>query len=124
MGFTFGKNTLDIEVCGKTYTVDPFGKGVLDGAIAYQKALGEMREEDGGTYETVQKVCSITACLVDAVLGVGTYSEIFWKSEKNFLDHLELASHLTASVMAFRVKRIADFTQSGTEAAKTIIGVE
>lgn len=122
MGFEFGKNTVKLEICGRSYEVNPYGESVLAGITAYHQELQGLNATDSVTPDSVHKVCECVRRLVDSVLGERAYAEIFQGREPNFLDHQELVSWLIGSVAAFRAERLAATTVAGMEAAKRILG--
>lgn len=120
--FTFSEqNILQLEVCGKSYKVEPFSKGVLDGIEAYRKRIAEIKDLDSPSHENVLAACACVGELTDAILGEGAYREVFRGREVTFLDHQELAMFLLAEVLAFRKKRLADFTVDGIERAHAVL---
>lgn len=122
MGFEFGKNKADIEICGQTYQVDPFASNVLKGLTAYRATLEKLAGDSEHSAEAVDKACAAVAEFIDAVLGAGAYAAAFTGREPNFLDHQELAAYLMSTVEAFRIKRVTEFAAGGLTRAKEIIG--
>lgn len=122
MSFKFSdKNMLELEVCGKTYMVDPYSQPVMDGMLAYHAKVSSLGEEENAGHENILQVCEAVGEMVEAVLGKGAYAEVFSGREVNFLDHQELAMHLTAELLTFRKKRLSDFTAHGVERSRKVL---
>lgn len=122
MGFEFsGKNTMVMEICGQTYEIDPFSEGAMKSSRDFRRRVSEVVDGDGATPENVADLCAIAGDALDDILGAGSYAAIFQGRAPNLLDHIEVVTHVTASVMAFRQKRITQFTADGLAAARDVL---
>ena len=122
MGFTFGNNLLEIEIVGTEYLIDPFAPGLISAMNEFRAKLSNLDLMDTPDSERIIETCRDVEKMVNAVLGDGAYSKIFAGRTVNLLDHWELAMHIISAAMAFRAKRITQFTIDGMSNSAAVMG--
>lgn len=122
MGFEFGNSAAEIEICGKAYMIEPYSKATLEAMAAYREGVKKAGESgDMPSFESVREVNALCGRMFDAVLGDGTYAELFKGREDDFIAHQELASYITGTLTAYITRRLAE---KGVEAAREVLSAE
>lgn len=103
MSFNFSDKEMVLDICGKTYSVDPFSGDFMECLQTYGDTLAAItREETPGTSQAIGRMCLAVGGFIDSVLGKSAYDEIMCGRKGDFLAHQELMNYLLSSLADFR----------------------
>lgn len=116
--FEFGKKTINLEICSKTYTIEDdkkLDKKLFDFGVKVQEKAANI-DETSDNYDYYVKVskdlCDEFYKLLDSMLGENTSKEIFKDRMYDIEDCFSLSNFIRAELEAQRAKRMNKYSNS------------
>jgi len=100
--FEFKKNTVELDIAGNVFEVDPIAAQGQMGDFAAQCEQWQNDMKGTLTQENVEKICADMGDMLDRLLGQGAYQKIFAGREISFFDIMD--------VLIFAMNEINDFS--------------